>query len=193
MRLRKSTRPGCDYGGQEARTGSSDLSREVSSGPAGAARRWRGFQDHAQSIPLAPGKHAPGSSSELMTLGSPSGDRQIDGTVSFISHHEGGWQWPFSHTRTLFKYLEVRWGEDMWSQCSFMRDWAERKKSHLRRVFFFNWPNLDTTYTNTSRKDDLGTGLGTVGREWGQHNDDSQILNGWVTAHKFLLSELTNK
>lgn len=195
MRPRKSTRPGCNYGGEEARTGSSDLSREVSSGPAGAACRWRGFQDHAQNIPLAPGKHAPGSSSELTILGSPSRDLQIDGTLSFISHHKGGWQWLFSHTRTLFKYLEVRWGEDIQSQCSFMRDSGlTEKKSHLRRIFFFfNWPNLDTTYTNTSRKDYLGTGLGTVGREWGQHNDDSQILNGWVTAHKFLLSELTNK
>lgn len=83
-------RPGCDFGGEEARTGSSDLSREVSSGPAGAARRWRGVQDHAQSVPLAPGKHAPGSSSELTILGPPSRDLHIDGTVSFISHHEEG-------------------------------------------------------------------------------------------------------
>lgn len=113
MSPRKSTRPGCDHGGEETRTGSSDLSQEVSSGPAGAACRWRGFQDQAQSTPLAPGKHAPGSSSELTILGPPSWGLQIDGTISFISHHEGGWQWPSSHTRTLFKYLEVRWGEDM--------------------------------------------------------------------------------
>ena len=55
--------------------------------------------------------------------------------------------------------------------------WAERerekKKSHLLRIFS-NQPNLDTTYTNATRKDYPGTEHGTVGMRREQQNHDSQ-------------------
>lgn len=69
----------------------------------------------------------------------------------------------------------------------------EKKKNHTYEGFFSNWPHLDTTYTNATRKDYLGTGHGTVGMNWEQQNHYSPILNVSVTAHKFLLSEFTNK
>lgn len=42
--------------------------------------------------------------------------------------------------------------------------WAGRRVTPTKD--FFQRPNLDTTYTNTCRKDYLGTGHETVGWEW---------------------------
>lgn len=142
----------------EAQTGSGDLSLEGSSGPAGIRMQVAWF--------LGP----------YTAFSSP---RESTGSDDNLPRHASLWNRLLSvttrdddnghlprDTRRLLKYLEVRQAEDMSTQCTFMSESGLRgKKSHLGRIFF-KWPNLDTTYTNTTRKDYLGTGHELVGWDW---------------------------
>ena len=123
---------------REARTGSGDLSREVSSGPAGFRMQVAWFP--GQNIPFSAGKHqAPALS--WPSWGQPSWTGEFMET-SFISHHKGWWPQPRpqGHTETS-QVLRGKVGQGhLKSVHLYERKWAERerekkKKSHLRRIF----------------------------------------------------------